>query len=308
MHRRLGFSDSSRYTRNQIIGEGAYGKVYECKDNKTGKKVALKKYKFGQLTEGVPASTIKEISLLRKVHHPNIIKFFFLPKNRLYDVLIEGEELSIVLEYLPYDLKSYMEKFIKRFTEKERRTLLYHIIRGVEYLHSRTILHRDLKPCNILVTKKGLPKITDFGLGRRFTLPIGCYTHEIATLYYRPPEILLGTYEYSTPVDIWALGCIFAEIYNGRILFRGESEIGQLYAIFQVLGTPNEGCWNGVSQLKDYKHNFPQWKPKDLSKLCSSIDNEGIDLLKKMLTYDPLKRITAREALEHVFFKNVRSY
>eukprot|EP00826_Nyctotherus_ovalis_P045483 TRINITY_DN503_c0_g1_i8.p1 TRINITY_DN503_c0_g1~~TRINITY_DN503_c0_g1_i8.p1 ORF type:complete len:301 (-),score=77.38 TRINITY_DN503_c0_g1_i8:231-1133(-) len=290
-------SSSSRYTRHQIISEGTYGKVYECTDNKTGRKMALKKCKRELLAEGVPASTLKEISLLRKVHHPNIVK--------LHDVLIVGEELSLVLEYMPYNLKEYLERFGKTLGDIEKRILLYQIISGVAYLHSKTILHRDLKPCNILISKNGIPKIADFGLGRRYTIPVGTYTHEVATLYYRAPELLLGTSEYSTPVDVWALGCIFAEVFSGCVLFRGDSEIGQLFAVFRALGTPSEEVWGGVTRLRDYKCTFPQWKKTDLAKMCPSIDSDGIDLLEKMLRYDPVRRITPSKALKHPFFRAI---
>lgn len=305
MKRQLGFSNGSRYTKRKFIAEGAYGEVYEGTDNKTGKKVAFKQYKFQLLTEGVPASALKEISLLSRVRHPNIIKCCPFIIVRLYDISVVEEEIGVVLEYMPYDLKGYLEKFSGTLTDQDKRILLYQIIKGVAYLHSRSILHRDLKPSNILVNKRGHAKIADFGLGRRFQLPIGCYTHEVLTLYYRAPEILLGAEEYSTPIDTWALGCIFAEIYNNDILFKGDSEIGQLFTIFKALGTPNEEMWNGVSQLKGFNFEFPKWKAAAWDDLCPSIDKEGIDLLQKMLHYDPLKRIMPKMALKHGFFKGV---
>ena len=144
-------------------------------------------------------------------------------------------------------------------------------------------------------------KVADLGLGRAFSVPVKSYTHEIVTLWYRAPEVLLGGSHYSTPVDIWSVGCIFAELARKQPLFPGDSELQQLLHIFKLLGTPSEDVWPGVTRLRDW-HEFPQWKPQDLSKVIPPLDSHGIDLLQKMLVYDPAKRIHATEALEHPYF------
>lgn len=133
-----------------------------------------------------------------------------------------------------------------------------------------------------------------------FSLPMGKMTHEIITLWYRPPEVLLGLDHYTTKVDSWSVGCIMAEMINEKPLFPGDCEIGQLFKIFQIMGTPNEDSWPNISKLPDYKSSFPQWKAKYIEDLFPNLDKEGLDLMDKLLTMDPEKRITIREAIEHV--------
>ena len=173
----------------------------------------------------------------------------------------------------------------------------------------KRIIHRDLKPANILIDKKDVLKIADFGLARTYSIPVRPYSHEVVTLWYRAPEILLGSLEYSTPIDVWSIGCIFVEMITKRPLFAGDSEIDQLYRIFRILGTPNEENWPGVTQLKDYKSTLPDWAPKQIQSVVvglSGFDPLGLDLLNRMLKYDPNVRITAKAALRHPYFKDIR--
>ncbi len=149
-------------------------------------------------------------------------------------------------------------------------------------------------------------KLADFGLARAIGIPVRTYTHEIVTLWYRAPEVLLGSKHYSTAVDMWSVGCIFAEMASQTPLFPGDSEIDELFKIFRILGTPTEASWPGVSQLPDYKSSFPQWPSVPLAKAVPHLDEPGIDLLGKMLIYDPGKRISAKRALEHPYFDEIR--
>lgn len=146
------------------------------------------------------------------------------------------------------------------------------------------------------------------GLARAYGAPVGKITHEVVTLWYRAPEILLGSAYYSTPIDIWSVGCIFAEMATRQPLFPGDSEIDQIFKIFKVLGTPSEDCWNGVTSLPDFQQrsSFPQWKPQSLKTLVPNLCPDGIDLLEQMLQYDPTKRISAKKALRHRYFDEVR--
>ena len=139
-----------------------------------------------------------------------------------------------------------------------------------------------------------------------FSLPMGKMTHEIITLWYRPPEVLLGIENYTTKVDSWSIGCIMAEMILGKPLFYGDCEIGQLSKIFQIMGTPTEESWPGVSKLPEYKYTFPQWKPKNLSEMFPDFDKDGLDLMCKFLQMDPDKRITIREALNHPFMEKFK--
>ena len=171
-------------------------------------------------------------------------------------------------------------------------------------MHSNGILHRDIKPQNILISANRILKYADFGLSRTIDIPLKKYTKEIETLWYRAPELMLGESKYSFNVDIWALGCLFAEMITKKPLFMGDSQVDQLFKIFSVFGTPNEESWNGVTNLPFYKDSFPRFKPIGIEKLVPGLDACGIDLLKKLLCMDPRKRISAKEAMAHSFFKD----
>ncbi|KMZ61916.1 hypothetical protein ZOSMA_4G02060 [Zostera marina] len=287
-----------QYEKVEKIGEGTYGVVYKARDRLTNETIALKKIRLEQEDEGVPSTAIREISLLKEMQHHNIV--------RLQDVVHSENRLYLVFEYLDLDLKKHMDScpeisksplLIKKY--------LYQILRGIAYCHSHRVLHRDLKPQNLLIDRRtNSLKLADFGLARAFGIPVRTFTHEVVTLWYRAPEILLGSRLYSTPVDVWSIGCIFAEMVNQQPLFPGDSEIDELFKIFRLLGTPNENIWPGVTSLPDFKNAFPKWPAKNLATLVPNLDPLGIDLLSKMLRMEPSKRITARNALEHEYFKD----
>ncbi|KAH6558927.1 hypothetical protein KP509_1Z037600 [Ceratopteris richardii] len=288
-----------QYQKVEKIGEGTYGVVYKAKDRVTNETIALKKIRLEQEDEGVPSTAIREISLLKEMQHGNIV--------RLQDVVHSEKRLYLVFEYLDLDLKKYMDSS-PEFSKDARliKTYLYQILRGIAYCHSHRVLHRDLKPQNLLIDRRtNALKLADFGLARAFGIPVRTFTHEVVTLWYRAPEILLGSRHYSTPVDVWSVGCIFAEMVNQRPLFPGDSEIDELFKIFRVLGTPNEEVWPGVTALPDFKSAFPKWPAKDLATVVPGLDAAGIDLLGKMLCLDPSQRITARSALGHEYFKDL---
>lgn len=180
---------------------------------------------------------------------------------------------------------------------------MFQIIRGVDFLHSKKILHRDLKPANILIDNESLVvKLADFGLSRLYSFPIRPLTKEVLTLWYRAPELMLGFYNYSCDLDMWSVGCIFAEIFLGRPFIHGDSEIDQLFKIFQIFGTPNEETLPGYSTFPDYNKNFPIFKGIGIRKAIGEKTMEplAMDLLEKIMVLDPCKRLTAREALRHV--------
>lgn len=288
-----------QYEKVEKIGEGTYGVVYKARDRLTNETIALKKIRLEQEDEGVPSTAIREISLLKEMQHGNIV--------RLQDVVHSEKRIYLVFEYLDLDLKKHMDS-CPELAKNPRliKTFLYQILRGIAYCHSHRVLHRDLKPQNLLIDRRtNALKLADFGLARAFGIPVRTFTHEVVTLWYRAPEILLGSRHYSTPVDVWSVGCIFAEMVNQKPLFPGDSEIDELFKIFRVLGTPNEETWPGVSSLPDFKSAFPKWPPKDLASVAPNLEPAGIDLLSKMLYLEPSRRITARNALEHEYFKDL---
>ncbi|BBN01060.1 cyclin-dependent kinase [Marchantia polymorpha subsp. ruderalis] len=288
-----------QYEKVEKIGEGTYGVVYKARDRITNETIALKKIRLEQEDEGVPSTAIREISLLKEMQHGNIV--------RLQDVVHSEKRLYLVFEYLDLDLKKHMDTCPDLAKDPRLiKTYLYQILRGIAYCHSHRVLHRDLKPQNLLIDRRtNALKLADFGLARAFGIPVRTFTHEVVTLWYRAPEILLGSRHYSTPVDVWSVGCIFAEMVNQRPLFPGDSEIDELFKIFRTLGTPNEETWPGVTSLPDYKSAFPKWPPKNLSTVVPGLEPGGIDLLAKMLTLEPNRRITARDALDHEYFKDI---
>ena len=288
-----------RYTAVQKVGEGTYGVVFKCIDNNTGQFVAQKRIRLEPDDEGVPSTAICEVSLLREVRHRNIVQ--------LLDVACQDRKLVLVFEFLDQDLKALMERRASGLLGNPLKVMMYQLLDGIHACHSRRIVHRDMKPQNILVSRDGqCVKIADFGLSRAIRIPTCTYTHEVVTLWYRAPEVLLGCKHYLPAIDIWSLGCIFAELATLRPLFPGDSEIHQLFTIFRVLGTPDENTWDGVADLPDYKPVFPQWKRQDLSKLVPGVDAVGIDLLGKMLEYHPQDRIHAHAALQHPWFDDIR--
>ncbi|KAI5778434.1 kinase-like domain-containing protein [Geopyxis carbonaria] len=285
------------YQRIEKIGEGTYGVVYKAKDLKNNNQiVAMKKIRLEAEDEGVPSTAIREISLLKEMNDPNIV--------RLLNIIADGHKVYLVFEFLDLDLKKYMEAIpagmplgadmVKRFMSQ--------LVSGVKYCHAHRILHRDLKPQNLLIDKEGNLKLADFGLARAFGVPLRTYTHEVVTLWYRSPEILLGGKQYSTGVDMWSVGCIFAEMCTRKALFPGDSEIDEIFKIFRVLGTPDEDTWPGVESFPDYKASFPQWARVDISKLVPGLDKDGLELLDAMLVYDPAARVSAKQALNYNYF------
>ncbi|MGH0115528.1 UNVERIFIED_CONTAM: hypothetical protein FKN15_024858 [Acipenser sinensis] len=280
------------YVKIEKIGEGTYGVVYKGRHKATGQVVAMKKIRLESEEEGVPSTAIREISLLKELQHPNIVC--------LQDVLMQESRLYLVFEFLSMDLKKYLDSIPsgQYMDPMLVKSYLYQIMQGIVFCHSRRVLHRDLKPQNLLIDNKGVIKLADFGLARAFGIPV-------VTLWYRAPEVLLGSARYSTPVDVWSVGTIFAELATKKPLFHGDSEIDQLFRIFRSLGTPNNYVWPDVESLPDYKNSFPKWKSGSLSSLVKNLDENGLDLLAKTLIYDPAKRISAKQSLNHPYFEDL---
>jgi serine/threonine protein kinase len=290
---------SSNYVKIEKIGQGTYGVVYKAMNKSTREFIALKKIRLEGEDEGVPSTAIREISSLMELQHPNVV--------RLLDVICQEKRLYLVFEYLNQDLKRYIDTAPPSgMTTSHVKSFLWQILQAITFCHIRRMLHRDMKPQNVLIGSDGVLKIADFGLSRAFGIPLPAYTHEVVTLWYRAPEILLGGKRYSTPVDIWSIGCIFAEMATRKPMFTGDCEIDQLFKIFRCLGTPTAKTWPAVVDLPDYNVSFPQFSPVSLETLIPQLDYNGRELLLKLLAYDPGKRISARAALEHPYFDDIR--
>ncbi|XP_037802398.1 cyclin-dependent kinase 2-like isoform X1 [Penaeus monodon] len=290
------------YEKIEKIGEGTYGVVYKAQDRASKRIVALKKIRLENEADGVPSTALREIALLKELDHDNIV--------RLLDVVYGDHKLYMVFEYLNQDLKKLFDESRGGLPLDLVRSYMQQLLRGIAFCHANRILHRDLKPQNLLIDARGSIKLADFGLARAFCLPLRVYTHEVVTLWYRAPEILLGAKNYCTAVDMWSLGAIFAEMLTRKALFPGDSEIDQLFRIFRTLGTPGEEDWPGVTQLPDYKSSFPRWEvdaESSIAQLVPLLNEEGRCLLLAMLKYDPRQRITAKSALYHPFFEPLSS-
>jgi len=295
------------YTKLGKLGEGTYGVVYKAMDKVTKQNVALKRIHLETESEGVPSTAIREIAVLKELNHPAVVK--------LLDVVVAEKKLYLVFEHLDKDLKKLLDDNNRELKSQGAsggglpqdlvKSYLRQLLEGVSYCHQNRVLHRDLKPQNLLVNSKGEIKLADFGLARAFSVPVRSYTHEVVTLWYRAPEILLGSKFYTGAVDTWSLGCIFVEMVNRQPLFPGDSEIDELFRIFRQLGTPTETSWPGVSSLPDFKPVFPRWERQPLRKvLPASLGGDAVSLLSALLTYHPSKRITARNALQHSYLTN----
>ncbi|KHN80331.1 Cyclin-dependent kinase 1 [Toxocara canis] len=288
------------FVKLEKIGEGTYGVVYKGRNVKTNQMVAMKKIRLECEDEGVPATALREMSLLRELRHPNIVS--------LEAVIMQENRLYLIFEFLSMDLKKFLDSIPDgvMMDAKLQKSYLYQVCQATCFCHQRRIIHRDLKPQNLLVDSKGAIKLADFGLARAIGLPLRAYTHEIVTLWYRAPEVLLGCPRYSMAVDVWSIGCIFAEMATKKPLFQGDSEIDELFSIFRVLSTPTESIWKGVSELPDYKETFPKWRGNTLAeKMNKYLNADGIDLLQKMLIYEPGKRIAAKTILKDPYFDDL---
>lgn len=293
----LPFHSLARYLKMEKLGEGNYGAVYKAEDLVTGGIVALKKIKLDSDDDGIPSTALREIAVLQSIHHTNIVE--------LLDVILGVDHLYLAFPFYDKDLRRFMDcvgdlpaMCVKHYVKQ--------ILSGIAHCHRQRMLHRDLKPQNLLINRVGAVKIADFGLARTHAIQHSkTITHEVATLWYRTPEILLGQRVYTAAMDMWAVGCIMAELSNDSPLFPGDSEIATLFKIFQVVGRPEEVNWPGVTQLADYHATFPRWHGLTQAQWLERFPNLGvlgIDLLRRMLILDPSQRITAEAALTHPYF------
>ncbi|XP_012558761.1 cyclin-dependent kinase 10 isoform X1 [Hydra vulgaris] len=281
------------------VGEGTYGVVYRAKDSSTGQIVALKRVRMDKEKEGLPISSLREINLLMRIKHKNIVK--------LKEVVVGRplEYIFLVMEYCEHDLAGLLDNMLTPFTESQVKCLLIQLLLGTEYLHNNFIIHRDIKMSNLLMTNNGTLKIADFGLARTFGKSGKLMTPVVVTLWYRSPELLLGSRLHSPKVDIWAIGCVMGELLLCKPLMPGKSEINQMQLIIDLLGSPNEKIWPGFVNLPGAKNfQFKHQPYNNVKQRFPWLSSSGVSLMNSMFTFDPEQRISAQDCLESSYFKD----
>uniref|UniRef100_A0A8C9QBU5 non-specific serine/threonine protein kinase n=1 Tax=Spermophilus dauricus TaxID=99837 RepID=A0A8C9QBU5_SPEDA len=284
----------NRYTTIKQLGDGTYGSVLLGRSIESGELIAIKKMKR-KFYSWEECMNLREVKSLKKLNHANVVK--------LKEVIRENDHLYFIFEYMKENLYQLIKERNKLFPESAIRNIMYQILQGLAFIHKHGFFHRDLKPENLLCMGPELVKIADFGLAReiRSRPP---YTDYVSTRWYRAPEVLLRSTNYSSPIDIWAVGCIMAEVYTLRPLFPGASEIDTIFKICQLLGTPKKTDWPEGYQLSNAMNfHWPQCIPNNLKTLIPNASSEAIQLLRDMLQWDPKKRPTASQALRYPYFQ-----
>uniref|UniRef100_A0A8D0KU47 cyclin-dependent kinase n=1 Tax=Strix occidentalis caurina TaxID=311401 RepID=A0A8D0KU47_STROC len=294
----IGFGKLETYVKLDKLGEGTYATVFKGRSKLTENLVALKEIRL-EHEEGAPCTAIREVSLLKNLKHANIVT--------LHDIIHTERSLTLVFEYLDNDLKQYLDNCGNLMSVHNVKIFMFQLLRGLAYCHGRKILHRDLKPQNLLINERGELKLADFGLARAKSVPTKTYSNEVVTLWYRPPDVLLGSTEYSTPIDMWGVGCIHYEMVTGRPMFPGSTVKEELHLIFRLLGTPTEDTWPGITSNEEFKaYNFTQYRAQALINHAprylleqGRISHGGLAL------YEAKGRISAEAALRHAYFKSL---
>uniref|UniRef100_A0A5B6YNE6 Protein kinase domain-containing protein n=2 Tax=Davidia involucrata TaxID=16924 RepID=A0A5B6YNE6_DAVIN len=288
---------SDLFEKLDKIGQGTYSSVYRARNVETGRTVALKKVRFDTFQPESVRFMAREITILRRLDHPNIMKLEGLITSRL------SCNICLIFEYMEHDLSGLLSCPDIKFSDAQIKCYMRQLLSGLEHCHSRGILHRDVKASNILVNNEGILKIADFGLANflssRHRQPL---TSRVVTLWYRPPELLLGSTNYGTSVDLWSVGCVFAEMFIGKPILKGRTEVEQLHKIFKLCGSPPDEYWK--------KSKLPlgtMFKPQhpyesSLRQRCKEFPKTAVNLIETFLSIDPYKRGTASSALESEYF------
>ncbi|RPB03488.1 Pkinase-domain-containing protein [Choiromyces venosus 120613-1] len=289
----------SIYTRLSMVGEGTYGKVYKASNGVTKELVALKRIRMESERDGFPITAVREMKLLQALKQNNVVS--------LLEMMVEKGDFYMVFEYMDHDLTGILNHPTFRLEPCHIKHLAKQFFEGLEYLHHRGVLHRDIKGSNILLNNDGQLKIADFGLARFYTKASKKqldYTNRIITLWYRPPEILLGATAYGPAVDIWSAACVFVELFTRQPVFTGKTEIDQLDTIYNVMGTPSEKIWPGLKEMPWYGllRTPARRRPKFQERYSILLPDTAMELATRMLQYDPDQRPSAEEILKHQYF------
>lgn len=280
------------------MGSGTYGKVFKGLHVYTKKLVALKKIRMEGERDGFPVTAVREIKLLQSLKHPNVVN--------LQEVMVEKNDCYMVFEYLSHDLTGLLNHPSYKLDAAQKKHLALQLFEGLDYLHKRGVLHRDIKAANILVSNEGVLKLADFGLARFYAKHHQLdYTNRVITIWYRSPELLLGETQYDAGVDIWSAACVMVEIFTRHAIFPGDGgEINQLEKIYAILGTPNKADWPGLIDMPWFELLRPGYRRPNIfaEKYQERVPAAAFDLLASMFQYDPVKRPSAAQVLEHPYF------
>lgn len=281
-----------------VIGSGTYGKVFKGTHAYTKKFVALKRIRMEGERDGFPVTAMREVKLLQSLRHTNVVE--------LHEVMIEKNECYMVFEYLSHDLTGLLNHPTYKLDAAQKKHLAMQLFEGLDYLHTRGVLHRDIKAANILVSSDGILKLADFGLARFYAKRHQLdYTNRVITIWYRSPELLLGETRYGAAVDIWSAACVMVEIFTRHAIFPGDGgEISQLEKIYNILGTPNRKEWPGLADTPWFELLRPSYRKLNVfaDKYRERVPAAAFDLLAEMFQYDPTKRPSAADVLKHPYF------
>jgi CTD kinase subunit alpha len=281
-----------------VVGSGTYGKVFKAIHVYTKSLVALKKIRMEGERDGFPVTAVREIKLLQSLKHHNIVM--------LQEVMVEKNDCFMVFEYLSHDLTGLLNHPTFKLEPAHKKHLAKQLFEGLDYLHRRGVLHRDIKAANILVSNEGQLKLADFGLARFYAKRRQLdYTNRVITIWYRSPELLLGETQYGPAVDIWSAACVLVEIFTRHAIFPGDGgEISQLEKIYAILGTPNKVDWPGLVDMAWFELLRPSARRPNIfaEKYKERVTPAAYELLEAMFQYDPVKRPSASDVLEHPYF------
>ncbi|KAJ1889981.1 serine/threonine protein kinase, CMGC, CDC2/CDK sub, partial [Coemansia sp. IMI 209127] len=300
----VGCSPFEDYELTTKLGEGTFGEVHKAVHKATGIVVALKRVLMHNEKEGLPITAIREIKLLKSLHHQNIVP--------LTDMLVKHEpnvsgavpSVYMVFPYMEHDLTGLLENPKIHLRPEHIKLYLRQLLEGTAYLHASRVMHRDMKASNLLINNEGQLFIADFGLARTFTPgDKKDMTRCVVTRWYRPPELLLGERKYSTAIDMWGVGCIFAEMLVGKPVFQGSTDLNQIEQVMRVCGSPSEALWPGWRDLPDCKQveDF-NYYPRRVREEFMRFGEDAVDLLDQLLSLDPRRRPDAATALKHKLF------
>ncbi|OIW12468.1 hypothetical protein TanjilG_04217 [Lupinus angustifolius] len=288
------------FQKLEKIGQGTYSSVFQAREVESGRMFALKKVRFDNLQPESIRFMAREITILRRLDHPNIMKLEGIITSRL------SNSIYLVFEYMEHDLAGLVSRSDITFTDSQIKCYMRQLLSGIEHCHVRGIMHRDIKVSNILVNNEGVLKIGDFGLANTIS-PNNKHplTSRVVTLWYRPPELLMGSTSYGVSVDLWSVGCVFAELYLGKPILKGRTEVEQLHKIFKLCGTPSDEYW------KKFKlPHATMFKPQttyesSIRERCEEFPETAVSLLETFLSIDPYKRGTASSALMSEYFNSM---